>query len=108
MLDRCALDAFVYTTYLCYNKKVDEELGYYSEYVCKKLLDKYDIIFYTDPSIPLVNDGVRSIDVDFRNKVIDLFDFFIDHFKPTNLVKLSGSVEERYAIIQQTIENFKH
>lgn len=108
VLDRCALDAFVYTTYLCYKKKVDEELGYYSEYVCKKLLDKYDIIFYTDPSIPLVNDGVRSIDVDFRNKVIDLFDFFIDHFKPTNLVKLSGSVEERYAIIQQTIENFKH
>lgn len=107
VLDRCCLDALVYTTYLSYMKKCDEELGYYAEYICKKLISKYDIIFYTDPSIPLVDDGVRSIDVEFRNKVIQLFDFYIDHFQPKNVVKLAGSVEERYKIIKKEIDNLK-
>jgi len=107
VLDRCCLDALVYTTYLSYMKKCDEELGYYAEYICKKLISKYDIIFYTDPSIPLVDDGVRSVDVEFRNKVIQLFDFYIDHFQPKNVVKLAGSVEERYKIIKKEIDNLK-
>jgi len=107
VLDRCCLDALVYTTYLSYMGKCDEELGYYAEYICKKLISKYDIIFYTDPSIPLVNDGVRSVDVDFRNKVIDLFNFYIEHFQPGNVVKLAGSVEERYKIIKEEIEKRK-
>jgi nicotinamide riboside kinase len=88
-------------------KKCDEELGYYAEYICKKLIGKYDIIFYTDPSIPLVDDGVRSIDVKFRNKVIELFDFYIEHFNPGNVVKLAGNVEERYKIIKKEIEKLK-
>jgi nicotinamide riboside kinase len=107
VLDRCCLDALVYTTYLSYNKKCDEELGYYSEYICKKLIEKYDIIFYTDPSIPLVDDGVRSVDVEFRNKVIQLFDFYIEHFNPKNVVKLAGTVEQRYKIIKKEIEKRK-
>ena len=94
----------MYTTYLSYSKKVDEELGYYAEYICKKLIGKYDIIFYTDPSIPLVDDGVRSTDVDFRNKIIQLFDFYIEHFNPGNVVKLSGDVEQRYSIIKSEIK----
>jgi nicotinamide riboside kinase len=103
VLDRCALDAFVYTTYLCYKDKVDKELGYYAEYIWNKLLNKYDIIFYTDPSIPLIDDGVRSVDTEFRNKIIELFDFYIEHYNPSNLVKLSGSIEERYKILKDKI-----
>ena len=82
-------------------------VGYYAEYICKKLISKYDIIFYTDPSIPLVDDGVRSIDVKFRNKVIELFDFYIEHFNPGNVVKLAGDVDERYKIIKKEIEKLK-
>ena len=107
VLDRCCLDALVYTTYLSYNKKCDEELGYYSEYICKKLIEKYDTIFYTDPSIPLVDDGVRSVNVEFRNKVIQLFDFYIEHFNPKNVIKLAGTVEQRYKIIKKEIEKRK-
>jgi nicotinamide riboside kinase len=105
VFDRSCLDALVYTTYLAYTNKCDKELGYYAEYICKKLLHQYDIIFYTDPSIPLVNDGVRSDDVNFRNKIIELFDFYIEQFKINNVVKLVGTVEERYAIIKKEIEN---
>ena len=51
VLDRCCIDSLVYTTYQTYIKKVDAELGYYAEFVNNKLMSKYDIIFYTDPSI---------------------------------------------------------
>ena len=90
VFDRCALDALVYTTYQHYTKKIDKELCEYAEYVCNQLIGKYNIIFYTDPGIPLVDDGVRSIDIEFRNKIIILFEFYIEHFKPLNLVRLSG------------------
>jgi len=105
VFDRCAVDALVYTTYQFYTKKIDKELCEYAEYVCLQLMGKYDIIFYTDPNIPLVDDGVRSINQEFRDKVIVLFNFYIEHFKPTNIVTLSGSVEERYSTIKTTIEN---
>ena len=107
ILDRCSIDSLVYTTYMCYIKKVDYNLGDYAEYVNTKLLDKYDIIFYTDPSIPLVNDGVRSTNIEFRNKIIELFNFYIEYYNPTNLIKLSGSVDERYKIIKDEIEKRK-
>jgi nicotinamide riboside kinase len=107
IFDRCALDAFVYTTYTCYTHNYDDRLGQYAEYVFEQLKDKYDIIFYTDPSIPLVDDGVRSVDVNFRNRIISLFDFYMEHYQLTNLVKLSGSVEERYNIIKTEIEKRK-
>jgi len=79
IFDRCTLDAFVYTTYACYTHNYDDRLGHYAEYVFEQLKDKYDIIFYTDPSIPLVDDGVRSVDVNFRNRIISLFDFYMEH-----------------------------
>ena len=107
VLDRCCIDSLVYTTYQTYIKKVDAELGYYAEFVNNKLMSKYDIIFYTDPSIPLVDDGVRSVDVNFRNKIIELFNFYIEHYNPTNMVMLSGSVEERYKTIKDEIEKRK-
>ena len=107
VLDRCCIDSLVYTTYQTYTKKVDTDLGYYAEFVNNKLMDKYDIIFYTDPSIPLVDDGVRSVDVNFRNKIIELFNFYIEHYNPTNMVMLSGSVEERYKTIKDEIEKRK-
>jgi len=75
--------------------------------VCKKLVSKYDVIFYTDPSIPLVNDGVRSTNVNFRNKIIDLFEFYIEQFNVGNIIKVVGDVEQRYNIIKNEIENRK-
>jgi nicotinamide riboside kinase len=105
VFDRCAIDALVYTTYQHYTKKIDKELCEYAEYVCVQLMNKYDIIFYTDPSIPLVDDGVRSVNVEFRDKIITLFEFYIEHYNPKNLVRLSGGVDERYSLIKTTIEN---
>jgi len=107
VLDRCTLDALVYTTYGVYTKKISEEVASYAEFVYFKIMPQYDIVFYTDPSIPLVDDGVRSINVDFRDKIIRLFEFYIAETNMTNIVRLSGSVEERLEKIKQEILNRK-
>ena len=103
VLDRCALDALVYTTYGVYTKKISPEVADYAEFVYFKIMPKYDIVFYTDPSIPLIDDGVRSINTEFRNKIIQLFDYYISETHMTNIVKLAGTIDERLAIIKQEI-----
>ena len=105
VLDRCILDGFMYTTYLYYTGKVPEAATLYASYLFEKLIKKYDIIFYTEPDIALVDDGVRSNNKDFRNKMIELFEEAIKHYK-INVVNLKGSVEERLETIYNTFDNY--
>jgi len=72
------------------------------------LIDKYDIIFYTDPSIPLVDDGERSVDVSFRNEIIDIFDNYIaldSKRLDTKIISLSGTVDQRMKTVLDSIKN---
>jgi nicotinamide riboside kinase len=105
ILDRCILDGFMYTTYQYYTGKVPEAITLHASCLFEKLIKKYDIIFYTEPDIPLVDDGQRSANVEFRNKMIDLFEEAIQHYK-INVVRLKGSVEERLETIYNTFDNY--
>jgi|TARA_A100000171_G_C2083296_1_gene120763 nicotinamide riboside kinase len=105
VLDRCILDGFLYTTYMFYQGKVPEALVLHSSYLFEKLIKKYDILFYTEPDIPLKDDGERSTNVEFRNKMVELFDEAIDHYK-LNVVRLKGSINERYKTILNTVNNY--
>ena len=104
ILDRCILDGLIYTIYQYHTKKVSIEVYSYAELLFQKLIDKIDIIFYTEPDIELVDDGERSVDVEFRNTIVNLFEEAIDHFN-IPVVRLSGSMEERMATIYKTIDN---
>jgi nicotinamide riboside kinase len=113
VLDRCSIDALVYTTYFHYKKdaKVSQDIGFFAEKVHSILRSKYDIIFYTDPSIPLADDGVRSTNIEYRNKIIELFELLFKNDatlpKPMNVVRLTGSVEERLSQIKKSIDFYK-
>ena len=104
LCDRCILDGLVYTTYLYYNKKVSEEVVNYAEFLTNKLVNKIDIIYYTELDVPLVDDGIRSVNNEFREMIGNLFEEAIDHYK-LNVVRLKGSVEERKKIIYNTFDN---
>lgn len=101
IMDRCILDGLVYTEYLVEINQVDSRVLKYAEYIYELLISKIDIIFYTDPAIPLIDDGERSINADFRNKIIEKFNFYIKYLN--NVVKLSGSVEDRLDKIKRTL-----
>lgn len=111
VLDRCALDGWVYTTYFHENGKVSSTLyDFMLDVYYRRAMYYYDFIFYTDPSIPLIDDGVRSCDTGFRDRIIELFDkeihFLKEHrYFKNKIIKLKGSVDERIEIIKKTIRN---
>lgn len=105
ILDRCILDGLIYTMYQYHTKKVSIEVYSYAELLFEKLIDKIDVIFYTEPDIELVDDGERSIDVEFRDTIINLFEEAITHFN-LNVVRLSGSVDNRMKTIYNIVDNY--
>jgi len=105
LLDRCILDGLVYTTYQYHKKKIPVEIYNYSEYLFKKLIGELDIILYTEPDIPLVDDGERSVDKEFRETIVNLFEEAIDHYK-LNVIRLSGSVDNRIKTIYNIVDNY--
>jgi len=106
MLDRCIVDGLVYTLYLCYNKQIDRWVEQYARRLFETLTERVDIIFYTDHNIPLVDDGERSANKRFRDDIINIFNTVLRNPLISNkVVKLSGTIDERYLIFKQTIEN---
>ena len=109
IFDRCALDGVVYTQWL-YNKgKVSKEVLQWAKKIYNTLIDKYDAIFVTSPEdVPLVDDGERSVDIDFRDEIIDIFNMYIDDMKiysrEVNLFVVEGSVEDRMKYIKNVLE----
>jgi predicted ATPase len=102
ILDRCALDGVVYTHWLRDVDQVDQGTYLHALNIFNQLKDKYNIIFYTDArDVALEDDGERSIDVSFRNKIINLFDLHSRNLD--NIVVLTGTVEERLVSIKNTL-----
>ena len=95
LLDRCIVDGYIYTKYFYEQNKVSTKVMNFAEYWFKELTCKYDVIFYTNPAdVKLIDDGIRSTNNDFRNRIIELYNTeFIDKFD--NICILKGSVNER-------------
>jgi thymidylate kinase len=104
IFDRCILDGLCYTGYLHIEGSVPGWVFDYTKNVFKKLISQYDVIFYTDPyDVALVDDGERSVDVEFRNKMIETFEQAIisyDDLLKDKIVRLKGTVEERMEAIK--------
>ena len=82
------------------DEKVSKWVFDYTSQIYKEIVGKLDYIFYTEPSdVTLVDDGERSINADFRDKMIETFEFVLERDKDTVLkdkvVRLKGTVEER-------------
>ena len=106
VLDRCALDGVVYTRWLQLNGMVSPVTFANACQIYSQIIDKYDVIFYTDPvDVELVDDGERSVDVKFRNDIIKLFNDWLKQLD--NVVVLSGTVEERLETVKKTVERFE-
>jgi nicotinamide riboside kinase len=94
LTDRTALDGLVYTAYLHNHSKVSRKTLTKVKAIYDKLISSYDYIFYIRPEFDIVDDGVRSVSLDFRDEISDLFEGFITEL-PREHVTVSGSVRER-------------
>ena len=108
IFDRCALDGIVYSHYLLDKGKINRATYDACELIYKKLINKYDVIFYTShEDVELVDDGERSVDKIFREDIIGLFDMYMQYNiieKGPRVVHLEGTVEERLKTIKSTLD----
>ena len=105
--DRCLLDGLVYTEYFYDKKLVGQQVWQQALQYWYKFHSKYNIIFYPDPhEIELVDDGERSIDVNFRNAIIDKYEnYYLKQFQwKDRIVILKGSVEQRLDTIREVLK----
>lgn len=104
ILDRCIVDGLVYTTYLVLEKQISPWVGEYAKEMFKLLLPRIDKIFYTWPDdVKLTDDGERSINVEFRDKIILIFNTLMETYEQDlkdKIIILKGTVEERMEAIK--------
>lgn len=101
VLDRCSLDGLVYTHWLCDKKKVSMGTYSHARYVFDNTIDKYDLIIYTSPEdVPVVDDGERSINIKFREEIIDLFEKYFEIIPKQKVLRVAGSVQQRVEQIE--------
>ena len=110
IFDRCALDGIVYSEWLLNEGKISRSCYEGCELIWKKLKNRYDVIFYTNPEdVKLVDDGERSVDKYFREDIIGLFDMYLQYNiieDGPRVVCLEGSVKERLETIKSTLESY--
>lgn len=110
IVDRSLIDGIVYTEYLYETMQVPSWFMDYCYNLRNAYVDKYDIIFYLPPEIPLANDGVRSTERHFHEGICKLFEKHIEQVHqsyPNLITTVSGSVEQRVNIVRNAIKKFK-
>lgn len=100
--DRCVLDVACYTKYLWDHDKISYEFYLYTKQAVKDIMPLYDYIFYFYPEFDIVDDGVRSNSKEFREDIVENFNYFIEKSK-IRIIPVSGSVEERKNFILKVL-----
>jgi len=102
VLDRCSLDALVYATHQYQTEKITQETLRIAEAIFENL--RYDLHFYIKPEFDLIDDDSRSMNQDYRNAIVQLYDDYIESYR-INPIIVTGSVKERAdQIIKNVVE----
>lgn len=110
IVDRCILDGYVYTAYLCMQGDVADYIAEFAYELLKRYFQSYDIVFYIPNEFPLADDGVRSVDESFRIHIERLFIETLARLKAagltSNVVELYGSVDARLEVALAAVDFF--
>ena len=110
MMDRCIMDGYVYSKYLHNHGRIDDDTMNIAESMYRKLIPSLDAIFYTHPDdVSIHDDGERSIDPDFRNEIIEIYNDVLygsqKWIVPHNVVVLKGTPSKRIETIVDTLRD---
>jgi nicotinamide riboside kinase len=115
--DRCLLDGLVFTEYFADQELLKSEKDRINFHISTSLakqyfnncIGKYDHIFYPSPhDVPLVDDGERSTNQNFRNCIINKYEtvWLNDERIKNKLTILKGTVEERMEAIKIKLNEY--
>jgi nicotinamide riboside kinase len=72
---------------------------YFTE-LLMSLRDEYDLIIYVSPEgVDIEDNGIRTVDADYRNKIDFTIREMLNEYKHKNLLTVKGTTEERIATI---------
>jgi GTPase SAR1 family protein len=101
--DRTALDGLVYSSYLFKKGNIDAGTMKYVRSVFNKVWPVYNHVFYISPEFDIVDDGERSVNISFRDEIVELFETIIEKEK-LSVTRIKGSVRERVGTIINILE----
>lgn len=104
--DRCILDTLAYTLGLYRRKQVTERLVLEAVNAFNKFIPRYDALFYLPAEFPLVDDGVRSVDTEWRNDLIGIFERLLN-IVPVPVHIVNGDVETRVSQVNVSIARYE-
>lgn len=106
IVDRCLIDGYVYTHYLFNHEEVPEDMEEYASFLLRSYVYQYDRIFYLPVEFDLHDDGVRSVNPEFRTEIERIFKFVVPAATKygAKITTLTGSVSER---VEQVIRSLK-
>lgn len=113
ILDRCILDGYVFTKWLYMQGSVDRWVLDHSCHLLSMLGERLDHILYTEPDdIPMEDDGERSVNIEFRNDIIKIYEDLMDCSMSTpgrdtwrkKITRVSGTVPERMETINKILK----
>jgi nicotinamide riboside kinase len=69
-----------------------------------RIRDDYDVIVYVSPEgVEIEDNGVRTIDSEYRNKIDYTIKEMLKEYPPKCLIEVSGTTEERINKIKETL-----
>lgn len=105
VLDRCILDCYAYSLYSYQKGMISKDTLDKVTEIYNETVNQYDVILYLRPEFEMIEDGVRSLNKEFRDKVLENFESLIKDLK--NVVILSGTVENRVNQFKAVLKYFK-
>ena len=68
------------------------------------LRNNYDVVIYVSPrGVGMEDNGIRETDLGYRMKIDKVIQMMLEEYKPTKLITVEGTTEERIATILQNI-----
>jgi deoxyadenosine/deoxycytidine kinase len=68
------------------------------------LREQYNVVIYVSPDgVNVEDNGIRETDVEYRKKINIVIKMLLEEYKPTKLITVSGTTEQRIATILQNI-----
>jgi len=68
------------------------------------LKDYYDVVIYVSPcGVDIEDNGIRTTDLDYRNKIDTAIQMALEEYKPTKLIRVEGTTEQRINAILENI-----
>jgi nicotinamide riboside kinase len=102
--ERCIVDAASYADWLRDHGELDYAASAFCETAWRLIIPLTEIVFYCPP-VPMVEDGFRDTDEQYRNEMEELFKKrVISASFDTRVVHLEGSIETRMAIINDVLK----